>query len=146
LSIDGKKVVNKLKIIPVQVVVGKYSECRAKVCVGKSSDLSERRMALPDQLPERWEVEISNNRAERSIKPFVIDRKNFLVANTPRGAAGSAVIFSLMRTSVEYGLDPYKYLSHILRVAAQADLSKSEDIAALLPENAPLECRISAPK
>lgn len=91
-------------------------------------------------------LEISNNRAERSIKPFVIDRKNFLFANTPRGAAGSAVIFSLIRTSMEYGLDPYKYLSHILRMAAQADLSKLEDIAALLPENAPLECRISAPK
>ena len=27
-------------------------------------------------------LEISNNRAERSIKPFVIDRKNFLIANT----------------------------------------------------------------
>lgn len=38
------------------------------------------------------------------------------------------------------------YLSHILHMAAQADLSKSEAIAALLPENAPLECRISAPK
>jgi hypothetical protein len=33
--------------------------------------------------------EISNNRAERSIKPFVIDRKNFLFANTPRGASVS---------------------------------------------------------
>lgn len=91
-------------------------------------------------------LEISNNRAERSIKPFVIDRKNFLFANTPKGAAGSAVIFSLIRTSMEYGLDPYKYLSRILRMAAQTDLSKSEAIAALLPENAPLECRISAPK
>lgn len=91
-------------------------------------------------------LEISNNRAERSIKPFVIDRKNFLFANTPRGAAGSAGIFSLIRTSMEYGLDPYKYLSHILHMAAQADLPKSEAIAALLPENAPLECRISAPK
>ena len=31
-------------------------------------------------------LEISNNRAERSIKPFVIDRKNFLFANTPEGS------------------------------------------------------------
>ena len=33
-------------------------------------------------------LELSNNRAERSIKPFVIDRKNFLFANTPKGAKG----------------------------------------------------------
>lgn len=31
-------------------------------------------------------LEIDNNRAEHSIKPFVIGRKNFLFANTPRGA------------------------------------------------------------
>lgn len=91
-------------------------------------------------------LEISNNRAERSIKPFVIDRKNFLFANTPKGATGSAVMFSLIRTAIEYGLDPYEYLSHALRVAARMDLTKSENVAALLPENAPLECRNSAPK
>ena len=38
-------------------------------------------------------LEISNNRAERSIKPFVIDRKNFLFANTPRGATPSFIFF-----------------------------------------------------
>ena len=91
-------------------------------------------------------LEISNNRSERSIKPFVIDRKNFLFANTPKGAAGSAVMFSLIRTAMEYGLDPYEYLSHTLRMAARMDLTKPENVAALLPENAPLECRISAPK
>ena len=41
-------------------------------------------------------LELANNRAERSIKPFVIDRKNFLFANTERGAQGSAVMFSII--------------------------------------------------
>ena len=41
-------------------------------------------------------LEISNNRAERSIKPFVIGRKNFLFAITPRGAQNSATMFSLV--------------------------------------------------
>lgn len=50
-------------------------------------------------------LELSNNRAERSIKPFVIDRKNFLFANTPKGATGSAVMFSLIQTAIENGLD-----------------------------------------
>ena len=89
---------------------------------------------------------VTISRAERSIKPFVIDRKNFLFANTPRGAVGSAVMFSLIRTAMECGLDPYEYLSHTLRMAARMDLTKSENVAALLPENAPLECRNSAPK
>ena len=41
---------------------------------------------------EDGRLELSNNRAERSIKPFVIGRKNWLFANTPRGAKTSAVI------------------------------------------------------
>ena len=50
-------------------------------------------------------LELSNNRAERSIKPFVIDRKNFLFAKTPSGAKSSVVIFSLIQTTSENSLD-----------------------------------------
>ncbi|MET3322597.1 UNVERIFIED_ORG: hypothetical protein ABIC97_005745 [Peribacillus simplex] len=34
-------------------------------------------------------LEIDNNRSERSIKPFVIGRKNWMFSNTPRGVKGS---------------------------------------------------------
>ena len=50
-------------------------------------------------------LELSNNRAERCVKPFVIDRKNFLFANTPKGATGSAVMFSLIQTAIENELE-----------------------------------------
>ena len=46
-------------------------------------------------------LEISNNLAERSIKPFVMGRKNFLFASTPKGAMPSAVIYSLIKTAKE---------------------------------------------
>ena len=66
---------------------------------------------------EDGRLEISNNRAERSIKPFVMGRKNWLIANTPMGAQASAVIYSLMETAKETELDPYKYLLWVLREA-----------------------------
>lgn len=86
-------------------------------------------------------LELSNNRAERSIKPFVIDRKNFLFANTPLGAQGSAVIFSLIQTAIENKLDPYRYLTWLLDRAADLDLSQPDTVRQLLPWNAPAECR-----
>ena len=49
-------------------------------------------------------LEIDNNRAERSIKPFVIGRKNWLFANTPRGARVSAILYSIVETAKENGL------------------------------------------
>lgn len=86
-------------------------------------------------------LELSNNRAERSIKPFVIDRKNFLFANTPKGAKGSAIMFSLIQTAIENGLDPYKYLTWLLTTANTADLTQAEEVQKLLPWNASAGCR-----
>ena len=77
-------------------------------------------------------LEISNNRAERSIKPFVIDRKNFLFANTPRGAKASAIMFSIIETAKENGLNPFKYLTYIFTHAPNMDIRNDIDALQLL--------------
>ena len=87
-------------------------------------------------------LEISNNRAERSIKPFVMGRKNFLFANVPRGAETSAIIYSLIETAKENGLDPYRYLTWLMREAPKLDMRADEQVARLMPVNAPEECRV----
>jgi len=58
-------------------------------------------------------LEISNNRAERSIKPFVIGRKNWIFSNTPNGARASAIYYSLIVSARENGLNPFEYLAWI---------------------------------
>ena len=91
---------------------------------------------------EDGRLELSNNRAERSIKPFVMGRKNWLFANTPGGAQASSVIYSLIETAKENGLDPYRYLLWVLRsapVLSQTDMEWAEQ---LTPASAPDECRI----
>lgn len=78
-------------------------------------------------------LELSNNRAERSIKPFVIGRKNWLFANTPRGAKASAIIYSIIETAKENGLKPFDYLCQVFRAAPKLDLRKPEQLDSLLP-------------
>ncbi|MCD6321734.1 MAG: IS66 family transposase [Clostridiales bacterium] len=58
-------------------------------------------------------LEISNNRAERSIKPLVTGRKNWIFSNTPNGAKTSAIYYSLLVTAKENGLIPFEYLAWI---------------------------------
>lgn len=86
-------------------------------------------------------IELSNNRAERSIKPFVMSRKNFLFANTPLGAKSSAVIFSLIETAKENGLDPYRYLTWVLKEATKTSIHDTNWAEKLIPEYAPPEFR-----
>ena len=97
-------------------------------------------MAVSTRYLEDGRLELSNNRAERSIKPFVMGRKNWLFANTTGGAQASAVIYSLIETARENGLDPYRYLLWLLQNAPQLSETDEAWDEKLLPANAPKEC------
>ncbi len=57
---------------------------------------------------------ISNNAAENAIRPFTVGRKNWLFADTPKGATASAAVYSLVETAKANGLNVYQYLQHLL--------------------------------
>lgn len=57
---------------------------------------------------------LSNNAAENAIRPFVTGRKNWLFADTPKGAAASAAVYSQIETAKANGLDVYLYLQNLL--------------------------------
>ena len=56
-------------------------------------------------------LEVSNNRAERAIKTVVIGRKNYLFSTSLSGAEANAIIYSVIETAKEHGLNVYKYLT-----------------------------------
>jgi transposase len=88
---------------------------------------------------EDGRIEISNNCAERSIKPFVIGRKNWLFANTPKGARASAVIYSLVETAKENKLNPYAYLNNLFEKLPNLHSKDNETLDPLLPWNVNLQ-------
>lgn len=63
---------------------------------------------------EDGSLEVDNNAAERAIKTFVIGRKNWLFANTGKGAQASATIYSIIETAKSYGLSVEKYLVYLM--------------------------------
>lgn len=77
------------------------------------------------------DLSIDNNIAERSIKAFVIGRKNWLFADTVAGAKANAVISSIVRSAVMNELDPYQYLMAILEKLPE--VHTPEDFEAMLP-------------
>ena len=59
-------------------------------------------------------IEISNNRAENAIRPYVTGRKNWLFADTTRGAKASAIVYSMIESAKANQLNPYMYLVYLL--------------------------------
>jgi transposase/uncharacterized coiled-coil protein SlyX len=86
-------------------------------------------------------LELSNNRAERSIRPFVQGRKQWLFSCTPNGAEASSIYYSIIETAKENNLNPFQYIKYILERLPSA---KSSDLEALLPwsKSLPDYCRI----
>lgn len=57
---------------------------------------------------------LSNNAAENAIQPFTARRKNWLFADTPKGADASAAVYSLVETAKANRLNVYTYLQYLL--------------------------------
>ncbi|QSQ08855.1 hypothetical protein H0A61_01200 [Koleobacter methoxysyntrophicus] len=83
-------------------------------------------------------LELDNNRSERSIKPFVIGRKNWLFSNTPRGATSSATIYSIVETAKENGLNPLMYLMYLFEKLPNMDIKDKDALDELMPWSATL--------
>lgn len=93
---------------------------------------------------EDGRLEIDNNRAERSIKPFVIGRKNWMFSNTAKGANSSAIIYSIVETAKENGLNPFNYLKYLFEQLPNMDMTDKPKLDQLLPwsPSIPTECRV----
>ncbi|MTW87989.1 transposase, partial [Virgibacillus dakarensis] len=83
-------------------------------------------------------------RAERSIKPFVIGRKNWLFSNTAKGAESSAIIYSIVETAKENGLNPFNYFSYLFKELPNMDTTDENKLNQLLPwsQTLPKECHV----
>ena len=82
---------------------------------------------------EDGRLNISNCAAENAIRPFVIGRKAWMFADTPKGAHASAALYSIIETAKANGLEPYYYLLHIFKELPKATCV--EDYEQLLPWN-----------
>ena len=131
LPFEEKRKQRQGRAKPVLDALFSWAKEKQKVTPPKSA-LGKALHYLLEQWPylvrylEDGRLEISNNRAERSIKPFVMGRKN---------SRASAVIYSLMETAKETGLDPYKYLLWALREAPKLFETDREWAKKLTPEH-----------
>jgi len=83
--------------------------------LGKALAYMQKYWSRLTRYTERGDLPIDNNRAENSIRPFVVGRKAWLFSDTPAGAHASAVIYSLVETAKASGLEPYAWLRRVMR-------------------------------
>ncbi len=77
-------------------------------------------------------VPMTNNAAERSIRPFTVGRNNWFQIDTISGAKASAIAYSIAETAKANKLKPYEYFRYLLEQLPQhgelEDLTYIEDL------------------
>ena len=76
---------------------------------------------------------IDNNPVEGDIRHFAVGRKNWLFSDTPAGAHSSAIIYSLMQTTMANGKEPYAWMRYVMEQLPTCE--SAEQIEQLLPWN-----------
>ena len=88
------------------------------------------------------EVPISNNLAENAIRPFTLGRKNWLFSASPKGAASSAIVYTMVEMKKANDLNTYEYLTYLLSQRTDDKMS-DEQLEQLAPwsETAKTNCQ-----
>lgn len=73
-------------------------------------------------------IPLSNNIAERAIRPFAVHRKNWLFADTPAGAKANATFYSLIESAKINNLNIYKYINYLLEELPKLDNLNDEQV------------------
>ena len=72
-----------------------------------------------------------NNRVENAIRPVAVGRKNYLFAGSHEAAQRSAMFYSMMGTCKANGINPYDWLTDVLRLMPAHPINR---IRELLPQ------------
>ena len=75
-------------------------------------------------------LEMSNNAAERAIRPLALGRKNYLFAGADSGGERAAAIYTLIETARMNGIDPEAWLTDVISRIASHPVNR---IGELLP-------------
>lgn len=75
-------------------------------------------------------LEMSNNAAERAMKPPVLGRKNYLFCGSDAGGQRAACIYTIIETAKLNGINPEAYLTDII---SRIDNHPAREIDNLLP-------------
>lgn len=85
---------------------------------------------------EDGRVEIDNNQTENDIRPSAVGKKNWLFVGSPEAGKRGAVLYTLLISARNHGVDPQAYLREVIELLPSA---KPNEIDHLLPANwAPL--------
>jgi transposase len=136
-SPPGRQEVRQRRSAPILADLKAFLDAALAKISGKSSLAGAIRYAT-----SRWEaltrfvddgrLEMTNNAAERAIRPLALGRKNYLFAGSDDGGRRAAIMYTLIETARLNGVDPEAWLVDVIGRIADHPINRVDE---LLPWN-----------
>ena len=70
-------------------------------------------------------LQLSNNLAEQKMRNIAIGRKNYLFSASEAGAQANAIVYTIVETAKENGIDPFNYLNFLFEKLPNINFSRN---------------------
>jgi len=137
-DISGKQPADRLEArrqrsVPVLAELKAFLDATLAKISGKSDFAAAIRYAT-----SRWKAltryvedgrpEMSNNAAERAIRPLALGRKNYLFAGSDAGGRRAAILYTLIETAKLNGVDPEAWLADVIARIADHPINRVDEL------------------
>jgi len=132
---EARRAARQAETKPVLDVLDKYLDELAPTLVPKTPmatavNYSIRHRVALRRFLEHGELEADNNNVERALRLVALGRNNWIFAGSENSAKNAAILYTLVGSCKDLGIEPFEYLSDVIRLVSIHPASR---IAALTP-------------
>ena len=73
-------------------------------------------------------LDLTNNTAERAMRPLCLGRKNYLFAGSDAGGQRAAILYTLIETARLNGVDPMAWLADVIARIADHPINRLDEM------------------
>jgi transposase len=119
LSAEDRRALRQREAFPLLTAFGEWLIEQGRLALPKSPmgqaiAYAQANWAALCRYPERGELSIDNNLAERMLRAQAIGRRNWTFLGSDRGGRTAAILYSLTGTCKHHHFDPFAFLRDIL--------------------------------
>ena len=96
--------------------------------LAKAIRYSTARWTVLTRFVDDGRLELTNNAAERAMRPLCLGRKNYLFAGSDAGGARAAILYTLIETARLSGVDPLAWLADGIARIADHPINRLDEI------------------
>lgn len=96
--------------------------------LAKAIRYSTARWAALTRFVDDGRLDLTNNAAERAMRPLCLGRKNYLFAGSDAGGQRAAILYTLIETARLNGVDPMAWLADVIARIADHPINKLDEM------------------